>query len=86
MDHYFLSLINGGGPLCTIQRLKAKYHEALSNFGFNFNLRRYTKVLDDKFGIIKGTMTTVHSYTGRGVDARHALLHCTSLAHHYEVA
>ena len=43
MDHCFPTLINGGGPLCTIERLKAKYHEALSNFGFNFNLRRYTE-------------------------------------------
>ena len=42
MDHYFLTLINGGGPLCTIQCLKAKCDEALSNFAFNFNLRRYT--------------------------------------------
>ena len=29
MDHYLLTLIYGGGPLCTIQRLKAKCDEAL---------------------------------------------------------
>ena len=43
MDHYFLTLINEGAPLCTIQRLKAKCDEALSNFAFNFKLRRYNK-------------------------------------------
>jgi hypothetical protein len=42
MDHYFLTLIIGGGPLCAFQRLEAKHHEALSNFGYNFKLRRYT--------------------------------------------
>jgi len=42
MDHYFLTLINGGGPLCAIQRLKPKCCESLSNFAFNFILRRYT--------------------------------------------
>jgi len=41
MDHYFLTLINGGGPLCNIQRLKAECDEALSSFAFKFNLRRY---------------------------------------------
>jgi len=41
MDHYFLTLINGGGALCTIQRLKATCDEALSNLALNFNLRRY---------------------------------------------
>jgi hypothetical protein len=43
MDHYFLTLINGGDPLCTIQRLKAKCDEALSTFAFKFNSRRYIK-------------------------------------------
>ena len=42
MDHCFLTLINGGGPLYTIQRLKAKCDEALSNCAFKFNLCRYT--------------------------------------------
>jgi hypothetical protein len=46
MDHYFLTLINGEGPLFTIQRLKEKCDETLSNFAFNFNLRRHTKVWD----------------------------------------
>jgi hypothetical protein len=44
MYQYFLTLINGGAPLCTSQRLKAKCDEALSNFASNFNLRRYSKV------------------------------------------
>jgi len=43
-DHYFLTLINGGAPLCTGQRLKARCDEALSDFGFSFNLGRYAKV------------------------------------------
>jgi len=36
-------------------------------------LAPFAKVLDDKFGIIKGTMTTTHSYTGdqRLLDASH---------------
>jgi len=32
MDHYFITLIYGGGPLCTIQRLKATCDEVLSSF------------------------------------------------------
>jgi hypothetical protein len=43
MDQNFPTLINGGGPLCTIQRFKAKCDEALSNFAFTFSLRRYNK-------------------------------------------
>jgi len=42
MQHYFFTLINGEGPLCTIQRLKLKFDKLLSNFAFNANLRRYT--------------------------------------------
>ena len=42
MDHYFLTLIIGGGPLCTIQRLKLKFDRLLSNLAFSFNLRRYS--------------------------------------------
>merc|ERR1711912_117186 len=36
-------------------------------------LSPFAKVLDEKFGIIKGTMTTTHSYTGdqRLLDASH---------------
>lgn len=36
-------------------------------------LAPFAKVLDDKFGIVKGTMTTTHSYTGdqRLLDASH---------------
>jgi len=36
-----LTLINGGGPLCTIQRLKPIYDTLLSSVAFNFNLRHY---------------------------------------------
>jgi hypothetical protein len=43
MDHYFLTLINWGGPLRTIQRLKAECDEALSNCAFKFKVCRYTK-------------------------------------------
>jgi len=46
MDQYSLPLINGRGPLCTIQHLKAKCDEALSNFAFSFNLRRHTKAIN----------------------------------------
>jgi hypothetical protein len=41
MHHNLITLTNGGGPPCTIQRLKAKCDEALSNFALSFNLRRY---------------------------------------------
>ena len=36
-------------------------------------LAPFVKVLDEKFGIVKGTMTTTHSYTGdqRLLDASH---------------
>ena len=36
-------------------------------------LAPFAKVIDDKFGIVKGTMTTTHSYTGdqRILDASH---------------
>jgi hypothetical protein len=44
MEHDFLTLINGGAPICTIQRLKAKCDEPLSNFAFEFKLRRYNQV------------------------------------------
>jgi hypothetical protein len=54
MDLYFLTLINGEGPLCTIQRLKARYDEALSNVAFNFHLRRYTKAERAAASVAKG--------------------------------
>jgi len=38
MDHYLLTLIYGGGPLCTIPRLKATCDEALRNFAFQIQL------------------------------------------------
>jgi hypothetical protein len=43
MDHYFLPQTIGEGPLWTIPCLKATSDQALSKFGFKFNLRRYTK-------------------------------------------
>jgi len=42
MHNLFLTLRNGGGPLCAVQRLKAKCDEALSDFAFKFNLCRYS--------------------------------------------
>jgi len=39
--HHFLTLTNGGGPLCTVQRLKHKCDKQLSDFAFDFNSRRY---------------------------------------------
>jgi len=41
VGQYFPTLINGGAPLCSSQRLKVRCDEALSNFAFNFELRRY---------------------------------------------
>jgi hypothetical protein len=40
MDHDFLTLINRGASLCTIQRLKLKFVQLLSNLAVKFNLRR----------------------------------------------
>jgi glyceraldehyde-3-phosphate dehydrogenase (NADP+) (phosphorylating) len=48
--------------------------EIISNASCTTNcLAPFVKVLDEKFGIIKGTMTTTHSYTGdqRLLDASH---------------
>jgi hypothetical protein len=41
MHNYLLTLIDGGGPICTIQRLKPICDTLLSTFAFKFNLRRY---------------------------------------------
>ncbi|MEM6752739.1 MAG: type I glyceraldehyde-3-phosphate dehydrogenase [Cyanobacteria bacterium P01_C01_bin.38] len=49
-------------------------HDVVSNASCTTNcLAPVAKVLDEKFGIIKGTMTTTHSYTGdqRLLDASH---------------
>ncbi|AFY53337.1 glyceraldehyde 3-phosphate dehydrogenase (NADP+) [Rivularia sp. PCC 7116] len=49
-------------------------HDIVSNASCTTNcLAPVAKVLDEKFGIIKGTMTTTHSYTGdqRLLDASH---------------
>ncbi|MCA1993675.1 MAG: type I glyceraldehyde-3-phosphate dehydrogenase [Coleofasciculus sp. S288] len=49
-------------------------HDIVSNASCTTNcLAPFTKVLHDHFGIIKGTMTTTHSYTGdqRLLDASH---------------
>ncbi|MEM9924100.1 MAG: type I glyceraldehyde-3-phosphate dehydrogenase [Cyanobacteria bacterium P01_D01_bin.50] len=49
-------------------------HDVVSNASCTTNcLAPIAKVLDEKFGIIKGTMTTTHSYTGdqRLLDASH---------------
>jgi len=51
-----------------------KIHHIISNASCTTNcLAPIAKVLNDKFGIIKGTMTTTHSYTGdqRLLDASH---------------
>ncbi len=49
-------------------------HDVLSNASCTTNcLAPIVKVLNDNFGIVKGTMTTTHSYTGdqRILDASH---------------
>jgi hypothetical protein len=64
MGQYSLTLINGGAPLCTIQRLKARCEEALSSFALSFNWRRYSAAakmrdhLNDvhHFGVSKSAM------------------------------
>jgi glyceraldehyde-3-phosphate dehydrogenase (NAD(P)) len=49
-------------------------HNVISNASCTTNcLAPFAKVLNDKFGIVKGVMTTTHSYTGdqRLLDASH---------------
>jgi len=49
-------------------------HDVVSNASCTTNcLAPFAKVLNDSFGIVKGTMTTTHSYTGdqRLLDASH---------------
>ncbi|MEB3160192.1 MAG: type I glyceraldehyde-3-phosphate dehydrogenase [Synechocystis sp.] len=49
-------------------------HDVISNASCTTNcLAPFAKVLNDNFGIVKGTMTTTHSYTGdqRILDASH---------------
>lgn len=53
---------------------KHDQHNIISNASCTTNcLAPFAKVLHEKFGIIKGTMTTTHSYTGdqRLLDASH---------------
>jgi glyceraldehyde-3-phosphate dehydrogenase (NAD(P)) len=53
---------------------KHQEHDIVSNASCTTNcLSPFVKVLNDHFGIIKGTMTTTHSYTGdqRLLDASH---------------
>jgi hypothetical protein len=45
MHHYFITLRNGGCPLCTIERLKPTCDTLVSSVAINFNSRRYIKVL-----------------------------------------
>jgi hypothetical protein len=57
MDHYFFSLINGGGPLRTNFLLKATCNAAPSAFAFNFDLRRYTTERQSWPGAVGGLKT-----------------------------
>ena len=51
----------------------SKYNVVSNASCTTYCLAPVAKVLDEKFGIIKGTMTTTHSYTGdqRLLDASH---------------
>lgn len=67
----------GAIPTYVVGVNEEKYSPAepiISNASCTTNcLAPFVKVLDEKFGIIKGTMTTTHSYTGdqRLLDASH---------------
>ncbi|KAL3683577.1 hypothetical protein R1sor_001599 [Riccia sorocarpa] len=69
----------GKGPIPTYvigvnEELYDPAEPIISNASCTTNcLAPFVKVLDEKFGIIKGTMTTTHSYTGdqRLLDASH---------------
>ncbi|KAG6543867.1 hypothetical protein Mapa_014707 [Marchantia paleacea] len=69
----------GKGPIPTYvigvnEELYDPSEPIISNASCTTNcLAPFVKVLDEKFGIIKGTMTTTHSYTGdqRLLDASH---------------
>uniref|UniRef100_A0A7I4BMM9 glyceraldehyde-3-phosphate dehydrogenase (NADP(+)) (phosphorylating) n=1 Tax=Physcomitrium patens TaxID=3218 RepID=A0A7I4BMM9_PHYPA len=71
--------VDGKGPIPTyvvgVNEQDYKHSDTIiSNASCTTNcLAPFVKVLDEKFGIIKGTMTTTHSYTGdqRLLDASH---------------
>ncbi|MBZ9636739.1 type I glyceraldehyde-3-phosphate dehydrogenase [Clostridium sp. FP1] len=57
------------------ERYDAAKHNIISNASCTTNcLAPFAKVLDQEFGIVKGLMTTIHSYTGdqRLLDAPHS--------------
>ncbi|MEG1254174.1 type I glyceraldehyde-3-phosphate dehydrogenase [Clostridium sp.] len=56
------------------EKYNAKNHNIISNASCTTNcLAPFAKVLDEKFGIVKGLMTTIHSYTNdqKILDAPH---------------
>ncbi|MGH4118349.1 type I glyceraldehyde-3-phosphate dehydrogenase [Clostridium sp.] len=57
------------------EKYDAAKHNIISNASCTTNcLAPFAKVLDEEFGIVKGLMTTIHSYTGdqRLLDAPHS--------------
>lgn len=57
------------------EKYDASKHNVISNASCTTNcLAPFAKVLDKEFGIVKGLMTTIHSYTGdqRLLDAPHS--------------
>jgi glyceraldehyde 3-phosphate dehydrogenase len=57
------------------EKYDASKHNIISNASCTTNcLAPFAKVLDQEFGIVKGLMTTIHSYTGdqRLLDAPHS--------------
>jgi hypothetical protein len=65
MHNYLLTLIDGGGPICTIQRLKPICDTLLSTFAFKFNLRRYN--LDRKVEAARAALE--QQKAGEGVSS-----------------
>jgi hypothetical protein len=65
MEHDFLTLISGGGPLCTIQRLQQKFDKLPSSFAFDYNLRRYVKARDIDSRTLREAQQVNHYVVGR---------------------
>ena len=72
-----ISAPSGDAPMFVMGVNSEEYNDSLdivSNASCTTNcLAPFAKVLDESFGIVKGTMTTTHSYTGdqRILDASH---------------
>jgi hypothetical protein len=67
VHHYTLTLINGGGPLCIIPRLKARCDEALAKFAFKLQLAPLHHGLRAPAGLVPAVHARHHGAAPRAV-------------------